>query len=348
MPLLGLLESLDPLIVINSLLFAHTSKHVKNSRHHSLESAEVHVSTSLKLGKDLISILSNLVLDVHLSSTLVHGFTGESIVNSEVIRVACLGILELVIIKEGVAVGDSKEQPSLTLVNIGGRGVLEEKTTYESTEGSNTSSGGNHDVIRVGILLGHEHDLTGGSGHHDLGSGSGIAKEVGADSLLGGIVRLELGAPVVGATDAEGSGLAGQVVTVTGGGDGVKTDGVGLSVLLAVAGGHDAPGLSLDVGEVAVVVDDDVAGFAGGLWADDALLGDDLSGEGGLVFVGVDLDARVVVVGGILEEVLVQVEGSSELGSDLGRECRSGGDGGGEENDLHYILLFIDKFRWDI
>mmetsp|Transcript_17539 Transcript_17539/g.31714 ORF Transcript_17539/g.31714 Transcript_17539/m.31714 type:complete len:344 (-) Transcript_17539:96-1127(-) len=341
MPLLGLLESLDPLIIINSLVFAHIRKHIKNSRHHTLQTAEIHVCAVLQLGKDLIGILANLVLDVHLSSRLVLLFARESVVNSKVLGESCLGVLELVIVQKGVAVGHSEEQPGLSLVDGGGGRLLVKQTTDESTEGSNSSSGGNHDVIRGGVLLRHEHDLTSGSSHVHLGTWIGIAQKVGADSLLGGIVRLHLLVPVGGATDAEGSGGSGHVVSVAGGGDGVEADGVGLSVLLAGARGDDTPGLALDVGEVAVVVDDDVAGFAGGLGADDALVGDDLAGEGGLVFEGVDLHGGVVMVGRILQKVLLEAKRRSELGSGLGNERRSAGKGGGEESDFHGVCLLI-------
>mmetsp|Transcript_31995 Transcript_31995/g.68160 ORF Transcript_31995/g.68160 Transcript_31995/m.68160 type:complete len:339 (-) Transcript_31995:106-1122(-) len=337
MPLLGLLESLDPLIVVNSLGLADTGEHVLDSGHHSLEAAEVHVGTSLKLGKDLVGVLLDLVLDVHLASLLVLLLAGEGVIDAEVLGVTGLGILELVVVEKGVAVGDAEEEPGLALVGLGGGGVLHEETTDESTEGSNSGSSGNHDVVGGGVLLGHEHDLTGGAGHDDLGTGLGVAEEVGADALLGGIVGLELGAPVGGATDTEGTGGASHVITITAGGDGVKTDGMGLSVLLAVARGDDAPGLALDVGEVAVVVDDDVAGLAGGLGANDALGGDDLSSEGGLVLEGVDLHSGVVVVGGVLKEVLLQVQGGSELGSGLGHERRGAGEGCGEEGDLHGV-----------
>ena len=200
----------------------------------------------------------------------------------------------------------------LALVDISGGGVLEEQTADESTVRGDSGTGGNHDVVGVGVLLGHEHDLTGRAGHRHLVSRGGVANEVRADSLLGGIVGLELGAPVRGATDAERSGLAGHVISVPRGGDGVESDGVGLSVLLAVARGDDAPRLSLDVWEVTLVVDDDVASLTGGLRADDALGGDDLSGEGRLVLVGVDLHGRVVIVRGVLKEVLLQVQGGSE------------------------------------
>ena len=80
---------------------------------------------------------------------------------------------------------------------------------------------------------------------------------------------------------------------------------------LSITWGDNTPGLSLDVGEVTIVVDDDVACLSGGLGSNNTLGGDDLSGEGGLVLVGVDLDLGVVVVGGVFKEVLLQVEGSS-------------------------------------
>ena len=307
-PLSTLLKSLDEFIVINSLTLTNSLKHILNSRHHSLQTAEVHVGTIVKLLKDLIGILLNLVLDVHLSSVLVLLFTGKSVVKTEVLGEFLLGGLEFIVVEEGVGVGNSEEEPGFSLVDIGGGGVLEEETTDESTEGGDTGSGGNHDVVGGGVLLGHEHDLSGGAGHLDLITGLGVTQEVGADSLLGGVLGLKLGTPVGGTTDAEGSSASGHIITVTGGGDGVKTDGVGLSILLTGTRWDDTPGLSLNVGEVTLVVDDDVAGFSGGLGSYDALGGDDLSGEGGLVLVGVYLDLGVVVVGGVFEEVLVQVK----------------------------------------
>ena len=59
------------------------------------------------------------------------------------------------------------------------------------------------------------------------------------------------------------------------------------------------------------MVDDDVAGFSCGLRSNNTLGGNDLSDEGGLVLVGVDLDVLVVVVGGVFKEVLFQIEGGS-------------------------------------
>lgn len=84
---------------------------------------------------------------------------------------------------------------------------------------------------------------------------------------------------------------------------------MGFSVLLAVSRGEDTPGLSLPVGEVTLVVDDDVTGFSSGLGSDDALGADDLSGEGGLVLEDVHRNRGLVPVRLSLEEILGGVDG---------------------------------------
>lgn len=71
--------------------------------------------------------------------------------------------------------------------------------------------------------------------------------------------------------------------------------------------------MALPIREVAVVVDNDVAGLAGGLRADNALGRDDLTGERGLVLVGVGHHGRLIVVWRGLEEVLLKVQGGSGL-----------------------------------
>ena len=158
----------------------------------------------------------------------------------------------------------------------------------------------------------------------------GVAKEVGADALLGRVVRLELGAPVGGTANAEGSGLAGHVVSVTGGRDGIQTNGVGLAVLLALARGDDSPGLSLPVGHVTIMVHNDVASLSGSLGADDALGRDNLGGEGSLVLEDVDGDGRLIIVRFSLEEVLLSGQGGAKRRLGGGREGRSGGNAGRE------------------
>jgi len=132
----------------------------------------------------------------------------------------------------------------------------------------------------------------------------GVAQEVRADSLLGWVIGLELGAPVSGTTNAKGSGLSGHVVSVTRGGDRVKTDGVGLSVLLVDSRGDDTPRLSLPVREVTIVIDNDVASLSSSLGSDNALGRDNLSGERSLILPDIHGNGGLVIVRLGLEEVL--------------------------------------------
>jgi len=249
-----------------------------------------------------------------------------------------LGLLELVIVKKGIGVSNSKEEPCLSLVGSSSWGLLVKEATDESTVRGNSGSGGNHDVIGFRILLGQKHNLSGGSGHLHLISGGSITQEVGADSLLGGIVSLELWAPVIGTTDAKRSGLSSHIISVTRRSDGVKTDIVGLSVLLTVTRGHYSPGLSLPVREVTVVIDDDVASLSGGLGSNNTLGGNNLSGERGLVLVNIYRNRGLIKERLCLEEIL-----GGDLGAEswlcLGGKGGSRGNYGGEsESGLHSII----------
>jgi len=98
-----------------------------------------------------------------------------------------------------------------------------------------------------------------------------------ADALLSWVIGLELRAPVCRAPHAQRRCLAGHVVTVAGGRDGIQTDRVGLSVLLSDSGGEHSKGLALPVRHLLGVVDYDVAGFAGRVGSDDPLRRHDLA-----------------------------------------------------------------------
>ena len=83
------------------------------------------------------------------------------------------------------------------------------------------------------------------------------------------------------------------------------------SLLLTNTRGHNTPRLSLNIRKVTIVINNDVASLSSSLGSNNTLGRNDLSSEGGLVLVGVDLDGGVVMVGGVFEEVLLQVEGGS-------------------------------------
>ena len=121
---------------------------------------------------------------------------------------------------------------------------------------------------------------------------------------------MHLRAPVSGTTDTERSSLSGLVISVSRGSDGVKTDRVGLSVLLTVARGDDTPRLALPVREVTTMIDDDVASLSCSLGSDNTLGRYNLSSERSLVLVNIDRNSGLVIVRLSLKEVF-----SSDLGA---------------------------------
>merc|ERR1719440_2599688 len=175
----------------------------------------------------------------------------------------------------------------------------------KSTVRGNASASGDHNVVRVRLLLGHKHYFAGGAGHFYLLAGRGVAEEVRADALLRRVLLAHVGVPVRRAADTQRRRLAGHVVAVARRRDGVEAHRVRLAVLRVRARRDDAVGLALPVGHVALVVEDDVARLARRLGADDALAGDDLGRVGALVLEGVHGDRGLVPVGRGLEEVLL-------------------------------------------
>ena len=119
----------------------------------------------------------------HLAAGLVVLLAGKGVVNTEVVGVLLLHGLPLVVVQEGVGVGNAEEEPGEALEGLAGRGVLHEEAADEGTVRGNASARSNHDQVGLGGLLGNEHDLAGGAGKGELVAGLGVAEEVGADAL---------------------------------------------------------------------------------------------------------------------------------------------------------------------
>mmetsp|Transcript_17388 Transcript_17388/g.29499 ORF Transcript_17388/g.29499 Transcript_17388/m.29499 type:complete len:273 (+) Transcript_17388:773-1591(+) len=271
MPLLLRLQSFQPCVIVQPFRCCYSLQHILNTWHHTLQSAKVNVRTILQLREHLISILLNLILDVHLSSALVRLLTRQSIVQSELIWVLLLHGLPLVVVQQGITVGNSQEQPCLSLVGIGSRCILHKQTPDETSVRSDSSSRSNHDVISFGILFRQQHHLSCRTGHRNLIARFCITEEIGADTFLGRIFSLQLRTPIGGASDTQRTGLSAHVVSVTTGCNGVQTNRVWLSVLLALSRWDDAPRLTLPVRELPFVIDDNVASLTGCLWSYDSL-----------------------------------------------------------------------------
>eukprot|EP00968_Pinguiococcus_pyrenoidosus_P017003 scaffold1659_cov255-Pinguiococcus_pyrenoidosus.AAC.2 len=310
---------LDEVFVAHALLGGHALEHALDAWHHALEAAEVDVRALVKLGEDLVREFLHLVLNVHLAARSVGLLARQGKVVAEVAGELLLDLAELVIVQQGVGVGHTEEEPGLALVRLAGRRLLDEEAAEEATVGRDAGSGGDHDEVGGRVLLGHEHDLSGRAGHGHLGARGGVAEVVGADALLGRVLGAHLRVPVHGAAHAERAGVAGHVVAVAAGRDGVQADAVRLAVLGVGAGRDDAPGLALPEGHAAAVLDDDVAGLAGGLLTHNALHAEHLALERVLVLVRVHGDGALVPVRLGLQEVL-------RLGRGLGerRAVRAG------------------------
>jgi hypothetical protein len=93
----------------DAFLGGYLLEHGENSRHHALESAEVHVRTFVHSVEHLIGVFLDLVLDVHFATLLVHGLTRESIVKTEVVGELCKSLLPVGIIEQILLAGDTKE-----------------------------------------------------------------------------------------------------------------------------------------------------------------------------------------------------------------------------------------------
>jgi hypothetical protein len=108
-PLALLFPVLQLLSPDDAFLGGYLLEHGENTRHHALKSAEVHVCSFVHSVEHLISVLLDLVLDVHLAALLVHGLTGEGIIQAEVVGELGKSLLPVGIIEQILLAGDTKE-----------------------------------------------------------------------------------------------------------------------------------------------------------------------------------------------------------------------------------------------
>mmetsp|Transcript_29813 Transcript_29813/g.30243 ORF Transcript_29813/g.30243 Transcript_29813/m.30243 type:complete len:301 (-) Transcript_29813:258-1160(-) len=278
------------------LLLCHPLKHLQNTRHHPLQSTEVDVGTIAESLKELIGILFHLILDVHLPASGVVLLTRESIVELKVVGVAGLDVLPHLIVEKRIAVGDTKEEPSNALVSGGSRSLLDEKTAKKGSVGSDSGSSGDHDKICLWLRLGHKHDLTSGSSELHFITWLSITQEVRADSLLCWVLGLQLGAPVSSTTDTESCGGSLHVIAISGGGNGVETVGVWLTILRVDSRWDNTITLSFNVWHFSCVVNDDITHFTSCLCTNDSLYRNNLSNMGLLCFKCLQWDFGMIMV----------------------------------------------------
>merc|ERR1719487_610472 len=104
-PLAVLLPLLLDLGPVETLALGDPLQHFCDPRHHALEAAEIDVRALVHAVEDLVRILLDLILDVHLAAVCVRLLSGERVVEAEVVRVRFEDRLPLVVVEEGVRVG---------------------------------------------------------------------------------------------------------------------------------------------------------------------------------------------------------------------------------------------------
>ena len=81
--------------------------------------------------EDLVGVLLDLVLDVHLAAFLVVLLSGESVIKSEVVGELLLDLLPVLVVEERIGVGHAEEQPRHSLEGLASGGFLHEQAANE-------------------------------------------------------------------------------------------------------------------------------------------------------------------------------------------------------------------------
>ena len=135
MPLAFLLPTFQHLRPQHSVFLAHRLKHIQNTRHHSSQAAEVYMRPTCKPREQLVCVLSEPVLDVHLTSLWIRLLPGQRILEAELLWVAGLDVTPFCIIQQAVGGRDAQKEPSQAREGSCSGGVLHEQAPEEAPGG---------------------------------------------------------------------------------------------------------------------------------------------------------------------------------------------------------------------
>mmetsp|Transcript_15281 Transcript_15281/g.35973 ORF Transcript_15281/g.35973 Transcript_15281/m.35973 type:complete len:329 (-) Transcript_15281:302-1288(-) len=271
-----LLHLLQELGVDHALRLHLLLETLREATLHALEAAHVDVRFGiLDQLPQILAVLHHLVLHPHLSVDFVLLrllFAGNCVVVAELAWELGLHLLPLFVIEQGLAVGNSQEQPG-TALELALRDLVVEEVAQVGSEWCDTGSGGHEDHVRLGIFR-QQHLGSCRASDKNVISRFQIADVAGANSAIDLLCVRELKilslfdvrvlAPATSghlhnALHHQGHGLAALVVTGRGRCDGVQADLCwGLALLVRARRNH-ADGLALDVRHLASVVHDHMA-----------------------------------------------------------------------------------------
>mmetsp|Transcript_30678 Transcript_30678/g.83076 ORF Transcript_30678/g.83076 Transcript_30678/m.83076 type:complete len:263 (-) Transcript_30678:640-1428(-) len=200
----GLLHALGELAPDEPGLLRHGPEALLHAALHALEAAHVDVRVVLLHElPELVCVLGHLRLDVHLLPGRVLLLAGDRVVVAELVRVLGRVLLVLVVVEQGLGVGNPHEDPGDALelpraVRGRTRGVVEEQAQV-GAHGRDAGAGGEHDDVGLWVLRQQHLRARGASDEHVVADAH-VADVVGADAAVdlalreagAGLVRLVL------------------------------------------------------------------------------------------------------------------------------------------------------------
>mmetsp|Transcript_4161 Transcript_4161/g.8618 ORF Transcript_4161/g.8618 Transcript_4161/m.8618 type:complete len:404 (-) Transcript_4161:117-1328(-) len=234
MPLTLLFQIRQVLLPIQSVLLRHNLfQRLQNTGHHTLQTAKVNVRTIVQSLQNHLRIFREHVLHVEFATIVLVGhFPGNGVRGLKVLRVGLHHFLKFIVVQQPTRHGHAQDQPGLSIVQVSGDGVFGKQASQKGAKGSNAGSRGDHDEVRVLIIVGQEHGLADGTGDLDFFAGGNVAEVIAANSLFGRIDLTRGGVHVLGPSHAERDCFSVEQFTITRRGDTVQTWFVGLSLFI--------------------------------------------------------------------------------------------------------------------
>ncbi|SBO42923.1 protein of unknown function [Cyanobium sp. NIES-981] len=327
-PAVGLLELGPQLAPVDALGGGGGGHRLVDAGFHAPQTAHVHVGLGIfDHREDLLGVLQHPVLNVHAAALGVLLLAADRLGVAEVVGELALVVLEVGVVQQIRGGGHAHDEPGLAAEGPAVRlalGGLEHAAQVGPHRGD-AGAGGQHDHVGL-LIVGQEHLLAHRAGDLHLGAGFDVAQEGGAHAVDGLAVLLVLELP-----HAQRHGVAAHVVAVTGAGDRIEAELVGLAVGVGAIR-NDADALALHVVELGITtgqVEGDVIHPADRPLGQQAVVLGDGSDERILGLVEVDRN------GGVGHGGWFRWSGGGWGRSGLGWGLRGGGSFRQRPGDLH-------------
>merc|ERR1719327_530073 len=183
-----LLHGFGKLLPVNTGLFCDWAKALGHATLHALEAAHVHVGLLvLHQFPQVISVFCHLRLNVHLLSGSILVLARNSVVKLELARVLLLVLDVLVVVEQGLGVGNAHKHPCKTLelasAICGFAGLVMEQQPAVGAHWGDAGAGGKHDDVGLRVLWKKHFRTSWASDKHIIAYGH-VANMIGADTTV--------------------------------------------------------------------------------------------------------------------------------------------------------------------